>query len=64
MKPTIPMTPRERRDRDAAILAAYVREIKRYRAEWQVPPDKRVHMATWAAARRAVGSTTEGRAVP
>ncbi len=40
--------------RDAAILAHYIRGIKHYRAEWGLPPDKRVHMATWAASRRAV----------
>ncbi len=57
------MTPKERRDRDAAILAHYIRGIKHYRAEWGLPPDKRVHMSAWAAARRAVGNPTTGRAV-
>ena len=52
MKATTPMPPAERRERDAALLAAYCREIKRYRAQWGISTDRQVHLATWEAVRR------------
>ena len=57
MKPSLPMTPKERRERDAGLLAAYVRMIKQYKAQWGLSPDKWVHLSTWAAVRRTMTTT-------
>lgn len=39
--------------------AAFTRQIKHYKAVWQVPPDKMVTQACWAAAKREVPCQTQ-----
>jgi hypothetical protein len=47
------MTTKERSERDAAILAKYIREIKHYRAVWGLPPSREVHLNAWSIARKS-----------
>jgi hypothetical protein len=46
------MTSKEKSEHAQRLLAAYIREIKRYKAIWQIPPDRYVHLNAWAKAKR------------
>ena len=49
------MSPRGTRDYAAALLAAYVAEIKRYRELWQIRQvDRETHLTAWASAKASV----------
>ena len=46
------MTPKEKKEHDARLLAAFVCNVKHYRAVWGIPPDKTTFLNAWRAARQ------------
>jgi hypothetical protein len=46
--------PKEDSEHAQRLLAMYCHQIKKYKAQWQIPPDKQAHLNAWAAARKEV----------